>query len=266
MPDGSSTLDLNTCCAVTYGHPLARALLGDSLHPGGLALTSRMATLMGIGEASNVLDAGSGLGATPVHLANSKGCRVTAVTLEREGVVAGADLAAREGVGGRVQFIEGDVLHADVGGAAFDSILIECVMSIFADKPAATRRLVGLLGPRGRIGLTDVTVSGPLPPELSGVLATAGCVGGALSMEGYCDLLEREGMVLEHVEDCRDVAESFLGGLSKRLVMAEIAIGLGKLSFSEGLLAEGKRLLGMARELAASGVLGYGMIVARKPA
>ena len=72
-------------------------------------------------------------------------------------------------------------------------------------------------------------------------------------------------MVLEHVEDCRDVAESFLGGVSKRLVMAEIALGLGKLSFSEGVLAEGKRLLGMARELAASGVLGYGMMVARKP-
>jgi len=125
---------------------------------------------------------------------------------------------------------------------------------------------VDLLDPRGRIGLTDVTVSDPLPPELRGVLATAGCVGGALSMQGYCDLLEGEGMVLEHVEDCRDATESFLGGVRKRLVMAEIAFGLGKLSFSEGLLAEGKRILGMARELAASGVLGYGMIVARKTA
>ena len=94
MPDGGGTLDLNACCAVTYGHPLARALLGDSLHPGGLALTSRLAALMGIGATSNVLDAGSGLGATPVHLAHSKGCRVTAVTLEREGAVAGADLRA----------------------------------------------------------------------------------------------------------------------------------------------------------------------------
>jgi len=123
MSDGDATLDLNACCAVTYGHPLARALLGDSLHPGGLALTSRLATLMGIGEASNVLDAGSGFGATQVHPAHLKGCRVTAVTLEREGAVAGADLAGRQGVGGRVQFIEGDVLQTDVGGAAFDSIL-----------------------------------------------------------------------------------------------------------------------------------------------
>jgi len=203
-------LDVNACYAVTYGHSLARALLGDSLHPGGLALTSRLAVNLRIGAASNVLDVGSGLGATPVHLAQAKGCRVTAVTLEREGVEAGIDLASREGVGERVHFVEGDIMKTDVGARSFDSIVTECVMSIFTDKPAAMRRLVGLLGPDGRIGLTDVTVSGPLPPELSGVLATAGCVGGALSMQGYCDLPTREGMVLEHVEDCWDVAEGFL--------------------------------------------------------
>ena len=259
-------LDVNACCAVTYGHPLARALLGDSLHPGGLALTSRLAVNMGIGAASNVLDVGSGLGATPVHLAQAKGCRVTAVILEREGVEAGIDLASREGLGERVHFVEGDIMKTDVGARGFDSIVTECGMSIFMDKPAAMRRLVGLLGPGGRIGLTDVTVSGPLPPpELSGVLATAGCVGGALSMQGYCDLLTREGMVLEHVEDCRDVAEGFLSGISKKLVMAEIASGLGKLSVGEGVLSEAKLLLAKARDLAASGVLSYGMIVARKP-
>ena len=158
-------LDVNACCAVTYGHPLARALLGDSLHPGGLALTSRLAVNMGIGAASNVLDVGSGLGATPVHLAQAKGCRVTAVILEREGVEAGIDLASREGLGERVHFVEGDIMKTDVGARGFDSIVTECGMSIFMDKPAAMRRLVGLLGPGGRIGLTDVTVSGPLPPR-----------------------------------------------------------------------------------------------------
>lgn len=85
-------------------------------------------------------------------------------------------------------------------------------------------------------------------------------------MQGYGDLLEREGMGPEHVEDCRDAAEFFLGGVSKRLVMAENTFDLGKLSLSEGLLAEGRRILGVARELAAFGVLGYGMIVYRKPA
>jgi cyclopropane fatty-acyl-phospholipid synthase-like methyltransferase len=123
MSGGGAALDLNACCAVTYGSPLARALPGGSLHPGRLALTSRLAALMGIGEAPNVLDAGSGLGATPVHLTHYKACRVTAVALEREGSVATHALPAGRAVGGRAQFIEGDVLQADVGETAFDSIL-----------------------------------------------------------------------------------------------------------------------------------------------
>lgn len=35
--------DLESCCAVSYGHPLTRFLVGDSLHPGGLASTVRLA-------------------------------------------------------------------------------------------------------------------------------------------------------------------------------------------------------------------------------
>ena len=68
-------------------------------------------------------------------------------------------------------------------------------------------------------------------------------------MQGYCDLLTSEGMVLEHVEACRDVAEGFPIGISKRLVMSEIASGPDKLSISAGLLSEGKRLLAKARDL-----------------
>lgn len=49
MSEGGRMLDVNACCAVTDGHPLARALLGDSLHPGVLPLTIRLVALMGIG-------------------------------------------------------------------------------------------------------------------------------------------------------------------------------------------------------------------------
>ncbi len=143
-------LDVNACCAVTYGHPLARVLLGDSLHSGGLALTSRLKALMGIGATSNVLDVGSGLGASPVHLAQSKGCRMTAVTLECEGVVAGEDLASREGVGERVHFVEADIMKTDVGAGTFDSLMTECVSCRFSRiTPPLRAASSGSLAPKG---------------------------------------------------------------------------------------------------------------------
>ena len=96
--------DLMACCSATYGHSWARWLLGDSFHPGGRELTSRLAGLMGVQPSSRVLDAGSGMGASAVHLARQIECRVTGVTLEEEGVRAGRELAAHHGVENRVKF------------------------------------------------------------------------------------------------------------------------------------------------------------------
>ena len=259
-----STRDLNTCCRVTYGHPAVRLLLGDSLHPGGLRLSTELAGLLGIGPSSTVLDAGSGLGATAVHLAQTIGCHVTGVTLEDDGVAAGCEIAARRGVEDRVRFMQGDLLFFDPGREQFDFIVIECVLSILPGKDTALRRLGGVLRPGGRIGLTDVTVSGPLPRELQGPLAAVGCVGGALSLEGYASLLEEEGFVVEHRQDRRDVSASFLGSIERKVLMAGIASKLGNLPIQNGVLTEARRLLALVQGLVAQGVLGYGLLVARK--
>jgi len=39
---------LKTCCANLYESDWARLLLGDSFHPGGLALTERLGTLLNL--------------------------------------------------------------------------------------------------------------------------------------------------------------------------------------------------------------------------
>ena len=51
---------LAACCVDVYSHPIARWLFGDSFHPGGLALTQRVARLAGVGPGPRVLDLGSG--------------------------------------------------------------------------------------------------------------------------------------------------------------------------------------------------------------
>ena len=220
----SAVAELSACCRVSYGHPLARWVLGDSLHPGGLALTSRLADQMAIQASSEVLDVGSGLGATAVHLSRTIGCRVTGVTLEEEGIAVGSELARREGVEDRVSWVRGDVQEIDLGAREFDFVLVECVLSILADKANALRRLHGLLKPGGRLGLTDVTVSGTLPPNLQGLLATVGCVGGALSPAGYRALLEAEGFVVERSEDCEDVVATFLHDIKGKLLVGETLV------------------------------------------
>ena len=262
----TAPVDLNACCSIAYGDPLTHWLVGESLHPGGLALTSRLAGLAGLRADSDVLDVGSGRGASAVHLAQSVGCRVTGVTLEEEGVRAGYELAESRGVRDRVRFVQGDIQLVDLPERAFDFVLMECVLSIVPDKGGLLRRLLGMLRPEGRLGLTDVTLSGPMAPALHGVMASVGCVGGAISLEEYRALVEEQGFAVDHTENRRAALSSFLRDLSGRLLMAEVASKLGKVAVRDGLLGEGKGLLALAKDHVSRGVLGYGLLVAHTPA
>ena len=119
--------------------------------------------------------------------------------------------------------------------------------------------------PGARLALTDVTVNGPLPEDLRAVLAVAGCVGDARSLDEYCALMEDAGLRLEHSRDLPDTTASLLRDAKGKLLMAEVAVKLGKLPLGEDLLSSAKRYLAMVQELVRNGTLGYGLVVARKP-
>ena len=258
--------NLLACCAEIYGHPVARWLLGDSLHPGGLALTGKLAGLLDVGPHSRVLDLGSGRGATAVYLARTLGCPVVGVTPEASGVAAGREMAQREGVAGLAEFVQGDWGQAPLREGGFDVVLAECVLSILPDKEAALQRCHSLLGEGGRLGLSDVTVSGSLPPELDSLLANAGCLGGALALERYRHLVETAGFAVESCQDLPEVAGGFLREISGKLLMAEAAAGLGKLPLDPGVLREAKRVLSALQGAVDHGMLSYGLLVARREA
>ncbi|MDA1215707.1 MAG: methyltransferase domain-containing protein [Chloroflexi bacterium] len=257
--------EIQSCCAVSYGHPMAGWLLGDSWHPGGLKLTSRLAESAGVGPNSQVLDIGSGLGTSAVHLAVTTRSTVTGVTLEEKGVTAGCALAQRQGVSDRVTFVLGDILQAPLGNTQFDVAVAECVLSILPDKARALQHVKGLLAPGGRIAMTDVTVSGELPSELQSLLAVAGCVGGALPLSGYRALIEEEGFIVEQCEDLPETAGNFTRDIMGKLMMAELAVKLGKVAADMNIVDQAKSIRATIRDLVQRGVLSYGLLVARVP-
>ena len=55
------------CCADLYQSELARMIMGDSMHPGGLALTNRMGRLMDIQPGDWVADLASARGNSAVR-------------------------------------------------------------------------------------------------------------------------------------------------------------------------------------------------------
>lgn len=261
----TTAAEIGACCAVTYAHPAVGFLLGDSLHPGGLELTSRLAERLRLSETDSVLDAGCGPGTSAVHLAETIGCSVTGVTLEESGPAEMESRANLIGVAGRVRAVTGDITDVDLPRGRFDAVIAECVVSILPEKSRPLEHVGELLCPGGRLGLTDVTVDGKLPSDLNGLFATAGCVGGALSLHAYGDLLDQAGFVVDETRVLPDVALDFVDGIRGRLMLAEIAIKLGKLPVDRGVLETAKTYLGRARELVVDGMIGYGMVIAHRP-
>lgn len=259
---GVSTTSVTACCSALYGHPLARYLMGDSAHPGGLGLTTELARRAGIAKAHRVLDFGSGRGASSVHVAETFGCEVVGVTLEQSGAIAGAELAAKRGLDNRVSFVCGEALGVLPGLGAFDVVLMECVLSTLPDKSAALAAVRGSLEIGGRLACSDVTLEGETPAALSGAVGASLCVGDARSLAGYVALVSDSGLAVGDVVTHEVEVSEFIRQIGLRLMLARVAMGLKKFEIDDALISETERVFAVARDLVRSERLGYASLVA----
>lgn len=164
------------CCSTLYANPLAELLIGDSLHPGGLASTRELLRASGLPPGARLLDAGCGLGAS-ARLAAEEFC------LAVDGVDGSADVIALAEVRAshlRVRWTLGDLGALPFKDAAFDAVLAECVLST-TDRAAVLGELARVVRPRGMLLLSDVEVRPSAVPELAEhqLLGAALCVTDA---------------------------------------------------------------------------------------
>jgi ubiquinone/menaquinone biosynthesis C-methylase UbiE len=250
---------IKTCCADLYASDWARLLLGESFHPGALALTERLGQLLGLGPDSRVLDVASGPGTSALFLARRFGCQVVGVDYSARNV----ELARPTD---RVQFVQADAEHlVTFDDATFDAVVCECAFCTFPDKPAAAREIARVLRPGGRFGLADLTRSGPLPPELDGLLAWLACVRDALPIHGYVQHLQSAGLRVEQVEAHDEALSELVRQIRARLLGAEVLSKLQQIDLPGADFAQAKALARCAADAVERGVLGYSLILASKP-
>ena len=264
-PAGFSAAEVKACCAVAYEGDWARLLLGDSFHPGGIALTLRLGKLMGLGPSSVVLDVASGVGTSAVALATRYGCRVVGVDLSDANIAAARTAAAAARVEHLVAFRVGDAEHLAEATAAFDAVICECALCTFPDKEAAAREFARVIRPGGVVGISDLTRSGALPPELDSLLGWVSCVADARSPQEYIAHLEGAGLAIERHETHDDALRDLVRGVRLTLLGAKVAAKLGKLDLSESDIETALRLSAAALTAVEVGTLGYALLVSRAP-
>jgi arsenite methyltransferase len=255
--------DLKSCCAAVYQSDFARMLLGDSFHPGGQRLTARLGERLGLGPGVRVLDVASGKGESAIFVARQFGCQVVGVDFGPQNVAEASARAAAAQVDHLVSFVEGDAERLDFPDAGFDAVICECAFCTFPDKRAAAAELARVLRPGSRIGMSDLTRSGPLPQELDGLLAWIACIADARPVEEYAGYLDGAGFEVTTVEAHNEALAEMARDVQGRLLGIEVMVKLQKLDLPGADFEQAKQLARAASKAIREGLLGYSLIVAR---
>lgn len=261
----SEAAAVKACCADLYASDWAELLLGDSLHPGGLALTQRLGDLLGLGPGARVLDVASGRGISALHLARHFGCSVLGVDYSAANVLRARDDAGRAGLAGSVMFTEGDAERLPCADAAFDAVICECAFCTFPDKAAAATELGRVLRPGGRAGLADLVRRAPLPPGLDDLFAWIACIADTRPAEEYVLHLEAAGLELVTLEDHDEALADLVRSVRMRLLGAQVAARLRRIQLPAADLTRVREIARAAERAVVDGKLGYALILARKP-
>ena len=115
------------------------------------------------------------------------------------------------------------------------------------------------------MGLSDLTKTTDPLPELDGLLSWIACIGDAQPVESYSETLRLAGFTLEDIEDHSYALRELVRQIQGRLLGAEIAASLKKLTFPNVSFSDAKRFAQAALAAVKDGKLGYVVISAVKP-
>ena len=174
-----------------------------------------------------VLDLGSGAGFDCFLAARQVGPsgRVIGVDMTAD-MIAKARLNARKVKAENVEFRLGEIEHLPVRDATVDAILSNCVINLSPEKSAVYAEAFRVLKPGGRIAISDVVATGPIPEQLrTHAAALSGCISGAAPIDEVRAMLAEAGFVdvaVKIAPQSAAVVDSWLPGISAFLASATI--------------------------------------------
>jgi arsenite methyltransferase len=176
--------------------------------------------LAGLREGEVVLDIGSG-GGLDAFLAAQKvgaegrviGVDMTSAMLER------ARASAQKNNISNVEFRQGYAEALPVEDKTVDVIISNCVINLTEDKGLVFREAFRTLKPGGRLEVSDMVTSGPVPTELKeSAQGWSECVTGALPEQEYLDLIAQAGF--DNITTRRSASMGEILGISVYSVIA----------------------------------------------
>lgn len=165
----------------------------------------------GLTEGEVVLDLGSG-GGIDAFLAGKQvgpSGKVIGVDMTPE-MLAKARGNAERVAASNVEFRLGEIEALPLSDRSVDVVVSNCVINLSPDKPAVFREAYRVLRPGGRLAISDIVASAPLPAQIAGdPAALAGCIAGAPVIDDLRKELEAAGFAGIHI-DVNPASRSFI--------------------------------------------------------
>ncbi len=231
----------------------------ETLHPGGLETTKRLAEMCGIDENMKVLDVASGTGLTAIFLAENYGCSVTGID-QSEMMVEKAREKAK-GSEMDVEFLTGDAHKLPFEDGSFDVVISESTLCLL-EKEKALDEMVRVVKTGGRVGIHDICWSKDADESLKRRLDE---LEGERpeTREGWVNLFEKAGLSEIEAEERPEVIDGWMEEMESDLGI------LGKLEIFIKILKKwgfgGFLRIRESENIFEDSQTGYIFIVGRKP-
>ncbi|MGB2689718.1 MAG: arsenite methyltransferase [Desulfobacterales bacterium] len=186
--------------------------------------------IAGLKTGETVLDLGSGAGFDCFLAANNVGNSgsVIGVDMTPEMIEKARQHAETNG-SSNVEFRLGEIEHLPAADNSIDVIMSNCVINLSPEKSAVFNEAFRVLKPGGRLAISDIVATKPLPPQVRHNLSlVTGCVGGAECIEDVEQMLWEAGFIdvrIESLAKSREfIKEWFPGyGIEDHIVSASIS-------------------------------------------
>jgi SAM-dependent methyltransferase len=218
---GPAVEEASSCCGSVASDPHAdtAARIGyseeDIAGPaaeGNLGLGCGNPTaLASLKPGETVVDLGSGAGFDAMLSAEKLGPegRFIGVDMTPEMLERARTNAVNAGHARTVEFREGLIENLPVASESVDVVISNCVINLSPDKGQVFREAYRVLKPGGRLAVSDIVLSQPLPENIAQMAASwIACVGGASTEEEYLGHMRAAGF--ENIEYNRKPAGPLL--------------------------------------------------------